>query len=172
MALVAECPRPKRLEKTQLYKGYWLAHLLHMDKHGAILSEWPVVKMTHGPGIERGADILAELVDAGVLRQASVNHGPFTATCYSIADRRAASRIRAELREEEVASIREACELVSNRTAKQLSEFSHEKSRAWKRADMGHELAIYADLVWDDEESEDLAERLKDAERHLRSVFG
>jgi hypothetical protein len=171
VALVAKCGGSTPIERTRLYKGYWIAHLIHMDEHGAILSEWPVVKMPHGPGVERGAELLAELVAAGVLRERQVKRGPFTALAYTVADRKAAKTLLASLRAEELESVHQACAIVRDRTAKQLSDFSHERSRSWKAAKPGHELAIYADLVWDDEESDQLAERLAEAERRLRGVF-
>jgi hypothetical protein len=38
--------------KTRLYKAYYLAHLFYAEAETGDLTNWPVVKMPYGPGIE------------------------------------------------------------------------------------------------------------------------
>ena len=48
--------------KTRLYKAYYLAHFYYAETEPGYLTNWAVVKMPYGPGIECGDELLNELV--------------------------------------------------------------------------------------------------------------
>ncbi len=160
----------ERLNRTILYKAFYLAHLVHMHRRGAALTDWPVVKMPRGPGVGRGPQILQALHAEGTLSERPGEWGPYSGFEYSVADRRRAEEYLSELHPAEIESIVEACRMIKDADGAGLSRWSHEVSRAWNKAKDGEELPIYADLS-DDETAKDLGDRLKDAAFHLKNVL-
>ena len=80
--------------KTRLYKAYYLAHLYYAETEPDYLTNWPVVKMPYGPGIECGDELLNQLVLAGVLVRKHTAVGPYTATAYRLTEKAASRRGR------------------------------------------------------------------------------
>lgn len=57
------------LGKTQLFKAFWLSHLYYAQIARGYLTDWRIVRMPHGPGIDDGDDLLHELVEEGLITQ-------------------------------------------------------------------------------------------------------
>ena len=133
---------------TRVYKAFYLAHLYFADREPGYLSDWPIVCMPNGPGIDEGDELLHELVVAGVLRTEQQPVGPYTATVYKLTGKELPGD---PLPEAAVAAIREAAGFVKGHTAAQLSDLTHEYSRSWKKAENGSEMNVYVDLIPDEE---------------------
>lgn len=170
-ALIAACDGRKPLMFVQLYKAFYFAHLVHMKEHGAELTGWRVAKMPQGPGVDRGQELIDELVRRGVIRVQEKSVGPYTGRACEIADKKALKHLLALLNDREQATVRTACGLVRDSSAKRLSDLTHQYSRAWNAAKMGGELPIYADLLLDDEQSDELRKRLERAAEDVGAIF-
>src|SRR5437016_6030771 len=70
--------------KTRLHKAFYIAHFLYAEQQRGYLSNWPIVRMPHGPGIDCGDELIAELELSGVLELKRVSEGSWTTTCYRL----------------------------------------------------------------------------------------
>jgi hypothetical protein len=136
---------------TSLYKAFYFAHLYYAENAPDYLSEWPIVKMPHGPGIDSGADLLKELVNAGFLTRTMVGIGPYQASRYALTDKNWPGEKLSDIR---IASIKSAADFVSQKTSTELSELTHEFSRSWNKAVEGQRLNCYIDLIPEEEYEE------------------
>ena len=53
------------IEKTKIFKAFWLAHLYYSKIAPGYLTDWPIVRMPNGPGIDRGDQLIVELIHSG-----------------------------------------------------------------------------------------------------------
>lgn len=151
---------------TRLYKSFYLAHLFYYRSQDGFLSDWPVVRMPNGPGIDRGSDLIRELVNEGKLSARRVSNGPYTETILELVGTQ-----QSPLPPESVNAVAQAVAYVSNMSGTQLSAMTHEYSRSWLAAEDGDQLNIYIDLVSED----DFSSRQEDLEKErnaLEKVFG
>jgi hypothetical protein len=131
-----------------LYKAFYIAHLLFAERQPGYLTNWPIVRMPHGPGIDGGDELIAELELSGKLKSENVPEGPWMTTRYHIVDENVG---RDKLNTAEIRAIKQAVEFVRKKSAAELSESTHEHSRSWIEARDGQPLAIYLDIIPDDE---------------------
>src|SRR5439155_18549883 len=118
------------------------------EQQRGYLTNWPIVRMPHGPGIDCGDELIAELAMSGILELKSVPEGPWTTTRYRLIDsERGGDRLSAA----ETRPIKQAVDFVRKKTAAELSELTHEHSRSWTEARDGQPLDIYIDMIPDDE---------------------
>lgn len=151
--------------KTRLFKAFYFAHLYYAKERGYNLTEWPIVRMPHGPGVDNFNLLMDELVREHIVKVEHEQEGPYQSYCYElIRDNLAA------LSDEEEIAIKEAVTLVDCKPATELSDLTHERSRAWNRGVNGDELDIYIDLL-SDEEYEDLRERQKVVDALVDAVW-
>jgi len=123
--------------KTRLYKAFYVAHLLFAEHDQGYLTVWPIVRMPHGPGIDCGDELLAELELSGVLERKQVPEGPWQTTRYELSrDGRSEEKLSAGAKR----AIKEAVEFVCSKSATELSELTHEFSRSWMEARDGQPL--------------------------------
>lgn len=132
--------------KVHLYKAFYYAHLYYAQNSLTYLSDWPIVRMPNGPGIDRGDELIAELIAEGILQSRTVSVGPHRAHEYSLV-----SKQMPDLSLVAIDAIRAAWDFVKGRTANELSEITHEHSRSWRQAKDGEELNLYLDLQTDEE---------------------
>ena len=155
------------LGRIQLYKAFWLAHLFYAKDNPGYLTDWPIVRMPRGPGINMGTILLRELENAGKLKQTTEYVGPFQEfRCRSVA-----TATNPQMSADEVEAIRQAYEFVKGKTATELSEYSHEYSRSWREMADGSELDIYNDLIQDDDEYNERKDALDAAMKATEDVF-
>jgi hypothetical protein len=155
--------------KTKLFKTFYFAHLFYATNWPGYLTEWPMVRMPNGPGIDQFDLLISGLRDEKALQCEPVKIGPFTTTRY-----RAVGTIEADvpLTREEIQAIREAVEFTADKSAEHLSELTHEYSRAWNESDkMGQELSIYKDLLGDETCSR-LEEKAAQVSNEVDRLFG
>ncbi len=135
------------LNKGQLYKTFWIAHLYYAQSNRGYLSDWPIVIMPKGPGIDKGPAILGKMSREGVISMTSEHYGPFTEhLCKALP-----ADSPTQLTPKQIEAIALAVEYTSNMTATELSALSHEKSRGWRDGIAGQEIDIYADIIPDEE---------------------
>lgn len=151
--------------KTRLYKAFYFAHLYYFeDSDGRILSEWPIVRMPQGPGINDGHVLLEELERDGVIALATQLNGPYPESVYLLKNCSGDSPFDCMAE----SAIRRACEFVFYKRAHELSSFTHEFSRSWRETKNGDELNIYQDIL-DDDEHEAIKQKLSEAENVIRA---
>src|SRR5437667_11993892 len=66
------------LGKTQLFKAFWLAHLYYFKMAPGYLTDWPIVRMPNGPGIDRADRLILDLVQSEHVARSHIPKGPFT----------------------------------------------------------------------------------------------
>jgi hypothetical protein len=154
------------LGRTKLYKAFWLAHLYYALENRGYLTDWPIVRMPNGPGVDKGPLLLQELAEAGLIRQEPEQCGPFREWRSRLMPNAALS----ELPQEAIAAVKKAIAFVEPKTTTELSAYSHDHSRSWWEAQEGEELNIYSDLIPDEEYDARKAE-LAAAKKEYESLF-
>jgi hypothetical protein len=160
--------RGELVGKTKLFKAFYFAHLIYAENSTGFLSEWPIVRMPHGPGIHASSELERDLVDAGAITKEDIKVGPFPTVLYKIAGGTCPG---GTLPEPAVAAIQKAVSFVRDKSAAELSELTHEHSRSWNQALDGDELNVYIDMIPDDE-YESRKRRLGALHQDLAAVFG
>ena len=69
---------------NKLDVAFYLAHLFYAKSEIGYLSDWPIVRLPHGPGVDEGEVLLAELVGTGILNAKSQSIGPYEVAEYSL----------------------------------------------------------------------------------------
>lgn len=128
--------------KVRLHKAFYFAHLFYWRDGEGVLTDHPIVRLPQGPFIDDGERLISELARDGVLTIGSAPVGPFQETVYRLETQRAVDPATPRGR-----AIREAIELVSSRSAAELSELTHEHSVSWQNTENGREMDIYLDLL-------------------------
>lgn len=135
------------LGKTKLFKAFWLSHLFFAKNSAGYLSGWKIVRLPHGPGIDKGDELIYLLKRSGDITLEHEPKGPYTETVCKIVDKPAAGNLPTGA----VEAIDAAVKLVAaHDSAARISEWSHEVSRSWNTTPNGSELDIYSDLIPDD----------------------
>ena len=133
--------------KTNLFKAFWKAHLAYAANNPGYLSNWPIVRMPGGPGIDQFDQLLAEMLGDGWLTIGETEVGPYRAMVLTLGQ----SCPPPSLPQEAVEAIREGVAAVDGKSAATVSDESHRQSRVWREAKDGEELDIYLDLMDDAE---------------------
>lgn len=139
------------LYATNLYKAFYYAHLFYAKNQADLLTEWPIVRMPFGPGIDAGTELIQELESVGVVQTTKVPVGPHMAQEYRLTNRNLPGD---PLSDKAVAAIREAVTFVEDQSARTVSDSVHEFSRSWQKSANGRPLNIYVDLLSEDEYEE------------------
>ncbi len=137
--------------KTRLFKAFYIAHLFYAKRAPGYLSDWPIVRMPHGPGIDSADQLIKELVGEGRLAVHTTDVGPYNELQYVATCKQAPPSLSLSA----IDAIRDAVDFVEGKTAAELSELTHEFSRSWKAGKDGDELNIYIDLVSDEDYAAD-----------------
>lgn len=130
---------------TRLHKAFYLAHLIYWQNGEGVLTDYPIVRMPRGPGIDAYRGLIRELREDGKIEEGSQPVGPYPETFFKLTERR---KLGKDPRGE---AIKKAWSLVKKKTGKELSDFIHDQSEEWQKASDGEELSIYQDLVPDAE---------------------
>jgi hypothetical protein len=150
--------------KTNLFNAFWIAHLYYSKTARGYLTDWPIVRLPNGPGIDRADELVRELLASGSITSHHVPCGPFTEMNYQLASQ----AIGEDLSGEAIQAIQAALKDVQqHRHNGGLSAWSQDVSRSWKTTPNGLELDIYSDLIPDDvyeERQRQLVQMKKDLE--------
>jgi len=136
------------LGKTNIFKAFWLAHLYYSKNARGYLTDWPIVRMPNGPGIDQGDSLLLQLIHSGDVVRTYEAVGPFTEINCRLAKQ--SKDKKSPLPQAAIKAIKLAVSDVKGRRATQVSKWSHEFSRSWNNTRDGVELDIYTDLIPDD----------------------
>lgn len=153
--------------KTKLYKAFYFAHLYYGAERPGLLTDWPIARMPQGPGIDRGDELLAELVRDGLMTIETVHEGPFSQPRYRLTDR---GWQASPLPTNAQYAIQRAVDYCKDKTATQLSGITHENSRSWIAGKDGTVLNIDIDLIPEDEYLKRQAE-FRRLEQSLAGIF-
>ena len=145
---VVRCAGGKLTGKTKLYKAFYLAHLFYAENAPGYLTDWPIVRMPYGPGVDSGDELLDELRIAGIVERESSTTGPYHTTTYRLTSKKLPGE---RLPKKALEAVRAAVDFVETKSATELSDLTHEHSRSWNNARNGQQLNIYIDQIDDDE---------------------
>lgn len=151
---------------TRLYKVFYLAHLIYFDEYQGLLSDWPIVRMPQGPGIDRADLLLRQLEQERLLARTLGKVGPYDEWRLTSLTQRP-SPLTAEQR----SAIQEALDFADGKTGKEMSEAAHHFSRSWMTGKNGSQLNIYLDIM-DEERLKEGQARQQEIEDDLKTVFG
>lgn len=155
--------------KVKLHKAFYFAHLYYAKDHPGFLTDWPIAKLEHGPGIHNDMKLIGDMSEAGLLEVELIHEGPYPEYRYRLTEkgRNAGSDLPPDARE----AIEKAALECKNRSAADLSLMTHERSRSWIEGKMGEPLNIYIDIIPDDEYQR-RQQRLHELTKELENVFG
>jgi hypothetical protein len=134
--------------KTKLFKTFYFAHLYYAIEKPGLLTDWPIVRMPQGPGIDRSHQLFGGLVRDGQLIVERVHEGPYPEYRYRLTEK---GRDGERPPEDARAAIKVATLFCSSRTAAELSQITQERSRSWMMGKDGDILNIYIDTIPDEE---------------------
>ena len=154
------------LGKTLLFKAFWLAHLYYAKNARGYLSDWKIVRMPNGPGIDDAEGLIDDLLASGAIVKNHVRKGPYTEINCRLVD-----APEGDLSEDAIEAIRSAVADVKKYSASEISALSHDFSRSWNNTQNGEELNIYSDLIPDDE-YDDQAKEVAELKNTYESLFG
>ena len=150
--------------KTKLYKAFYFAHLYYANERPGLLTDWPIARMPEGPGIHQGDRLLNAIAEHGFLTVELSHEGPYPENRYRLTDK--AGQVPRPPADASSA-IKDAANFCLPRTATELSQLTHERSRSWKLGRDGDLLNIYIDTIPDDE-----YQRRQDELARLEANFG
>lgn len=130
--------------KTNLFKAFYHSHLKFAESSPGFLSEWPIVRMPNGPGIDKFDVLVGELMAEGHLRTTQVQKGNVAAFRFTLTDKPVP-----DMGADEVMAIRYGVMQVHGKTAAEVSKKSHR--RAWQETSNGSPMNIYVDLIPDED---------------------
>lgn len=154
--------------KTRLFKAFYFAHLFYAIENSSCLTEWPIVRMPHGPGIDRFDDLLENLKSNGLVEAVECHVGPYTSTKFQATK---TGLLEESMPDTAAHSVTRAIEFVAHKTGAQLSDITHEFSNSWNDAEDGDELPIYLDLL-DDHDYQRAKQKASVVEHDLRVAWG
>lgn len=136
------------LGKSRLFKAFWLSHLYYAKNAPGYLSGWKIVRLPHGPGIDKGDELILQLKKSGDVAVDHEPRGPYTEIVCKLTEK---SSLK-DMPEEATKAIKSAVRVVTelHGSVERISEWSHEISRSWISTPNGEELDIYTDLIPDD----------------------
>jgi len=137
--------------KTRLYKAFYFAHLYYANERPGLLTDWPIARMPQGPGIHNGDALLGDLVREGYLTVEVFHEGPYPEYRYRLTE---AGRQAGDLHGAVRWAIKEATIFCQGKTAAELSQITHERSRSWNQAKDGDILDVHIDTIPDGEYAE------------------
>jgi hypothetical protein len=141
--IIRQSPGDELDGSVRLFKAFYFAHLYYAISENGYLTEWPIVKMPNGPGIDNFDSLICELEKEGQVQIRPIRIGPYPSTRY----RYVASVEKPQLSEGEAEAVRQSVEFVAGKSGAQLSDITHDFSRSWNEAQLGEELPIYLDLL-------------------------
>lgn len=129
-AIAAYCPS-EELGNVKLHKILYFSDMLTFLDEGRPLTGVEYLKQKFGPTARYLTAAVAELVDEGTLKVEEVNYHGFLKKNYVIS----AQRSLARLSKAEISLLRDVADFVRGRSAKEISEISH--NAAWEAAELG-----------------------------------
>jgi hypothetical protein len=152
--------------KVRLSKAFYFAHLYYWRDNPGTLTDYPIVRLAHGPGVHRIDDLLAAMEKDGLIEIRQEPSGPYLENVY-----RLAGHSPLDTPSPAHQAVVAAVSYIRDKTGSDLSEVTHERSRSWQRGRDGDVLNIYVDTL-SDTDFNSLQSGLASAEEMVNSVFG
>jgi hypothetical protein len=130
--------------KTNLYKAFYFAHLYYYKETGDTLTDYPIVRMPNGPGIDKADKLFSALSEKMEVTQE--NYGPYTEFVFTLK-----TGLNFDEQDERFKAVQRAVDFVKGLQAAEVSAVSHDYSRSWNDGSDGDELDIYIDLLGEEE---------------------
>lgn len=153
-------------KKTALYKAFYYAHLYYWQEYEGTLTDYPIVRMPSGPGIDNGGGLLQELEAEGRICSEFYPVGPFIEHAFVLTQ-----PYMVDPSDPRYRAVEKAVDFVKEKSSTELSQITHDYSRSWLQSMDGEELNIYIDLLGDDEYIA-LKQRINETEEMVNGVFG
>ena len=153
-------------KKVALFKAFYYAHLFYWQEQNEALTNYAIVRMPQGPGIEDHFALLTELQQEGRVTIRREAYGPFKEYVFALNQEFTIAPNNSRYR-----AIEKAVKWVEGKQARELSLETRDYSRSWQLGKDGDELNIYIDLL-DDEEYAAMQQRLRKSEALVNEVFG
>lgn len=131
------------LGRVRLFKAFYYSHLNYMKTTGQLLTRWAIIHMPFGPGIDNSELLTDELIDEKSINAESVDG----TKCYKLGS----NAILPAFNSKAEKAIEQAVQYVIFKTAKFLSDKTHETSRSWKETTNGEIQNIALDLLTDEQ---------------------
>ena len=154
--------------KTKLFKCFYFAHLYYANERPGLLTDWPIARLPQGPGIDKSRQLFAGLVKDGYLTIEVVHEGPYPEDRYRLTEK---GRDAVRPPEDARAAIKEATLFCQPKSAAELTQITHERSRSWIEGKDGDILNIYIDTIPDDEYEKRRCE-IEEAEKLMAAALG
>jgi len=151
--------------KLRLYKAFYYAHLYFWRNNRGVLTDYPIVRMPLGPGLDDGDGLLEELQHQGRISIGEQYNGPYKELVY-----KTLKPVRLDPASPRIKAIEEAAKWIEGKSATELSQETHVFSRTWREAGDGQALNIYLDIL-DDSEYNRVQQGLDKAEDALHGIF-
>jgi uncharacterized phage-associated protein len=155
--------------KLKLHKAFYFAHLFYANERPGVLTDWPIARLQHGPGIHDGERLIEEMAAEGLLTIESVHEGPYPECRYRLTDQTLATA--PDMDEDARAAVNQAAAFCKDRTAADLSQLTHDRSRSWHEGETGDLLHIYVDTI-PEEEYRQREQRLEELSEQLPRILG
>jgi hypothetical protein len=153
--------------KTKLHKAFYFAHLYYGKDRPGMLTDWPIARMPQGPGIHNSRDLFADLIRNDFLTEELIHEGPYPEYRYRLTEK---GKQAAAPHVDAVHAIEQAVMFCKDRTASELSQLTHDRSRSWNAGKDGDILNIDIDLIPEDEYAE-REEELRHVDQVLSNIF-
>ena len=154
--------------KTRLFKAFYFAHLFYGLQRPGLLTDWPIVRMPQGPGIDNSDELFTRLIEGGLLTSEMVHgEGPYSEYRYRLTDQ----GLRAlPVPDDAARAIEKSVLFCKDKSSGQLSQLTHDHSRSWIEGKDGDILDIDIDLISEEEYAKRQAE-LTRMEATLAGIF-
>lgn len=150
--------------KARLHKAFYAAHIIYWRERQGLLTDYPVVKLPNGPGIDDVDGLLAELEAEGALSIVHGTKGPYTQTVIILK-----AAVQIDPAADDFDAIRRAVRWVKTHTTAQLTRITH--NRPSYSVQMGYEQPIYLDSMPEDE-YERVREVCEEVDDAFRTALG
>jgi hypothetical protein len=151
---------------SRLNKAFYAAHIIYWRDRQGVLTDYPVVKLPNGPGIDRFEELLEELESDGLIERVEGTKGPYKQTSVILK-----AAVHVDPSEPDFEAIRRAVRWVKGHTTRELSDWTHDQPSYIGQPEMGHEQAIYLDAL-KEEEYERIRTRCAAVDQAFRAALG
>lgn len=131
--------------ENRLHKAFYAAHLIYWKTQEGFLTDYPIVKLENGPGVDGLRRLLAELHKEEKVDIEYGEKGPYPQTTV-----RLKAPIQVDPTSVEFQAIKRAVNWVKRHDTRYLSDKTHERP-SYGQPRIGHEQAIYLDLLSSDD---------------------
>ena len=136
--------------KSRLHKTLYFAHLSYFELAPGYLTDASFARLPQGPAIHDGDRILLDLQNEGWLELETIHEGPYPDNRYRLTAKAWAPEC--DLPDKAKEAIQRAVDFVRDKSASELSEITHEYSKAWnQQPEPGGLLDIHLDVIPDEE---------------------